>query len=253
MENPNKKAILLIDGDNANKFSDATFSSIFTVAKKYGFVTEAHIFVNGQSIKGDKKNEMLLEMVTKYALRLHVLPIKKNSTDISLAIRATEKLYTDENIEVYIIVVAGDHDYMPLAIEIRQHNKQAICFYTKDKDATLLSAFCSHEKINANAITSEINKQRSLKSEIQTAHQNKNETLTLEYAQKVKGCFKFNSNNICYIANLGGALSKNKISYKELGKPLKDILKELFSKYPKIFNKYSLNLTPKSEHIKKNK
>ena len=72
MENTNKKVILLIDGDNANKFDETAFDAVFAAAKKYGHLAEAHIFVNGQSIKGDKKNEMLLEMVTKYALHLHV-------------------------------------------------------------------------------------------------------------------------------------------------------------------------------------
>lgn len=243
MENTNKKVILLIDGDNANKFGEETFGAIFTAAKKYGYLAEAHIFVNGQSIKGDKKNDMLLEMVTKYALHLHVLPIKKNSTDISLAIRATEKLYTDGSFDTYIIVVAGDHDYMPLAIEIRQHNKKAVCFYTKDKDEALLSAFCSHEKIDADEAPAE-------KKGTATAS-SKAFSLSSDYAQKVKSCFKFNDKNICYVANLGAALSKNGISYKELGKPLKDILKELFTKYPQIFSKYSLDLTPKSEHITK--
>ncbi len=252
MENTNKKVILLIDGDNANKFDETAFDAVFAAAKKYGHLAEAHIFVNGQSIKGDKKNEMLLEMVTKYALHLHVLPIKKNSTDISLAIRATEKLYTDGSLDTYIIVVAGDHDYMPLAIEIRQHNKKAVCFYIKDKDSTLLSAFCSHEKINTGAVVSD-DKKYSAKHANKSNNPPKYDILSQEYAQKVKNCFKFNNNNICYVANLGGALSRNGISYKELGKPLKDILKELFLKYPQIFNKYTLDLTPKSEHIKKNK
>ncbi len=243
MENNNKKVILLIDGDNANKFGEGTFDAIISAAKKYGYLAEAHIFVNGQSIKGDKKNDLLLEMVTKYALHLHVLPIKKNSTDISLAIRATEKLYTDGTFDTYIIVVAGDHDYMPLAIEIRQHNKKAVCFYTKDKDLTLLSAFCSHEKINVGEDAAEDDKKLSAMVTEKPA------SLSLDYALKVKNCFKFNDSNICYVANLGAAMSKNGVYYKELGQPLKEILKELFAKFPKIFSKYKLVLTPKSEHI----
>lgn len=235
MDNINKKVLLLIDGDNANKFSEGTFASLFAAAKKYGHIAEAHIFVNGQSVKGDKKNDMLLEMVTKFALHLHVLPIKKNSTDISLSIRAAEKLFTDESFDVYIIVVAGDHDYMPLAIEIRQHGKKAVCFYTKDKDATLLSAFSCHERI---AATDAPAAKAGIAVAATAIEKDNINAIAKAVERKIEEIFATEKHKKIPLKTLGARLLRAEINYKQCGVGLGDLLRK--KEFSHLFGKYNL-------------
>lgn len=222
-----KKVLLLIDGDNANNFNDGTFDAIFSAAKNYGLVAEAHVFVNKQTAKNDK----LLDLATKYAIHIHLLTIKKNATDISLTIRATEKLYTDESFDTYIIV-AGDHDYMPLAIEIRQRGKKAVCFYTNKTDPTQLSAFCESQKITPSAA-------RAATSTASAATQNdKAERLETAKAVKKKIDLLLSKNEQVSLQRLGSFCTRGHVNYKAHFNTLGELLSN--KEFSELFGKYKI-------------
>ena len=227
-----KKSIIFIDGDNANKFDEGTFIAIFKAAEKYGYVAEAHIFANRQSAKSEK----LYDMVTKYAIHFHLLPIKKNSTDISLTIRATEKLYTDDSFENYIIVVAGDHDYMPLATEIRQKGKKAVCFYIGEKDETLLSAFSSYEKVKTEQTDAKNSNEAKLNDRDKKSETACNILAKLEELLKKDERISFQ--------NLGSSCTRAKINYKVYFKTIGTFFSN--RDYADMFQKYKFETDNKN-------
>lgn len=242
----NEKVILLIDGDNANSFSESTYKTIYALAETYGTVYESHLFLNMKSATNPK----ILNIAKKYALHMHVLPIEDNAADIALTIKATEKLFTDDSYDVYIITT-NDHDYMPLAIEIRQHNKKAVCFYTNKTNAKQLDAFTAKERINVTKVSADAEK-TAVKAAIPKKTANVND-ITRDYAASLKKQFKYNEQGVCYTANLGGRLSKAGIDYKQFEIPLKDVLATAFKKFPDTFKDCELIIEGTTGKIVKKK
>lgn len=220
--NLNRKAILLIDGDNV---SGGMADAVYEAAKEYGRICEAHIFGNFKKIDTDWHMAAY-----RHALIIHHFPIiisGKNTADIGLTIQAMEKLYTCADIEAYIIA-ANDTDYMPLAAELRRQGKLTVCLYTK-KDNQLTGAYdiakLVEKKIGDPAQSNE-----------------------RKFAENVNDIIDNNlKNNDKLMLNRLSIVLKDKIkgfsikkSYKRQFSSLKMLLKQLFTDYPDLFSKYEL-------------
>ncbi len=112
---PVPSVALLIDGENA--LIPDLIDHILVEAGKIGVVTSRQVYGNwtASCMQGWKK------IMVRYALEPNETLISKpghNGTDIALAIGAMD-LFHQEGIK-YFCIVAGDSDYVPLVLRLRQ-------------------------------------------------------------------------------------------------------------------------------------
>lgn len=219
----NRKAILLIDGDNV---SGGMADAVYEAAKEFGKICEGHLFANFKSVDSDWSMAAY-----RHALEIHHLPViisKKNTSDIGLTIKAMEKLYTCSDIDAYI-VVSNDTDFMPLAAEIRRLGKLAVCLYTNKDNVQQTAAFDISKLVEKRQSAAETDKEKKLAVTIRDI---------------IENCLK---NNDKLMLNRLSAMIKKKSpdfnikkSYKKPFSTFKNFLKQLCSDYPEMFSKYEI-------------
>lgn len=220
--NNNKKAILLIDGDN---IAGGMGDSIYETAKEYGRVSETHLFANFKSLDSEWP-----PAAYRHAMVIHHLPViisKKNTTDIGLTIEAMSKLYTSPETEVYIIA-SNDTDFMPLAAEIRRQGKTAVCLYTAKDNVQQLSAYDMSKLVEKRA----------------GAAQDADRKLAIAVRDSAEAGLR--SGNKLMLNRLSAQIKKKlpdfniKKSYKKPFASFKNFLKQLFADYPDLFSAYEI-------------
>ncbi len=224
MNYQNKKAILFIDGDNiAANMADA----ITECAKKYGTVSETHLFANFKSADTEWS-----VAAYKYAMHIHHLPVmvaKKNTTDIGLTIAVMRELYSSSPADVFIIA-SNDSDFMPVAMEIRSRGKTAVCLYTSKDNTQQLSAYNDFHLV-------EKQKQAGVDEHLKTALSVKE---ILDGYLKNKDKLKLNTFNTLLKKKLPGYDVKK--DYKKPCSGVKSFLRTVFLDYPDKFDRYEIKI-----------
>lgn len=128
-----------------------------TVRRSYG---DLHKLVKNKLINEHNFRQMLLNNLIQHEDVIYVNQ-QKNSADIRLVIEALDVAYTNQHIEIFVII-ANDKDFIPLFAKLRQMGKQVIgvggskigtsSLYAKSCDAVYYyENICNSDHINATA------------------------------------------------------------------------------------------------------
>lgn len=120
MKRKNQKVGLFIDADNTQL---SKLEEIFKFVEALGSIVVRKAYGNWVYLSRQWAQE-----IPKYGIAARqcfsTCP-KKNASDISLTIDVTEKLVTEADIDIYVIV-SSDSDFTPLAMVIKTRNKKVV-------------------------------------------------------------------------------------------------------------------------------
>lgn len=190
-----------------------------------------------------------IELVNCIPTRIHDTRIK-NSIDIRMAVDIVSRVYTDPNINVYIIA-SGDGDFVPVISHVREHANRVIIVGFKDSTNKVLIANCD-EFIELDAlIENSIHSNKIKKSDNTSRRKNNRKVKVLAINTS------FNADDI------KKALSSTLLNVKDLlvfGLNIDEFKKELIQMHPhleqillqvpleELINKYLVNVKIKEEN-----
>ncbi len=216
-----KNAILLIDGDNV---AASMADTIVSEAKNYGKITETHLFANFKSADSEWSIAAY-----RHAMRIHHLPVivaKKNTADIGLTIAAMRNLYSAAPCDVFIIA-SNDCDFMPVAMEVRNAGKTAVCMYTSRDNTQQLAAYDFCKLVEKKSDGEEFQRAANAVKEI------------LDGCLKSKEKINFNGLSPMIKKKLPSFDVKK--DYKKPCSGVKSFIKAVFADYPDKFEKYRID------------
>lgn len=281
--------ILFIDGDNV---SGNYAGALFAAANACGELAEAHVFSTFREDKvTDKKNIPVppkytdkgwtADILYKYAIQPHTVPILTagtSTTDMTIAVYATEKTFTRPEIDVYVLATS-DKDFMPLATYLRNRGKKTVILH-RETDCKAVIAFNQSVAVAKPQESAEESKKSAANAKsyltpaqyalppakqnaVSNGGQNAQGAVTnpkpslQEYRQAAEKIGEYlgrvikTAGNKCYLSTLGGNM-KNQIqvlkSYTAQKQP-SIALRETFAKYSDLFGKYRLMKENKTSYF----
>lgn len=153
-----KKAVLLIDAEN---FSYKHVQKLFEKLDKGGF--EVSLKLAFADWTQDNLNTFeWKQTLNKLSIRpqhLFTYSNGKNASDIQLVIHGMELLYTQPDID-YFIIATSDGDFTPLVLKLKENGKKVIGFGNAVSSQVLSDSCDEYELIHLKQETTEENKQQ---------------------------------------------------------------------------------------------